>query len=225
MPGVCKRRATLSGRDGSVVKVTTSIPTRALRCESGVGPYGSLVLTTDWDDMVIVGRIAKPHGLRGQVVVTPETDFVAERFRSGATVWTRLAGREEELTIVSARMQNGRPVIGFEGWSSIEAVERLAGLELRIPEASLRPLGPGRYYEYQLVGCTVETTGGGAIGAIVRVESGPGGSCLVVLGPRGEILVPLAADICVEVDLRGKRVRLEPPEGLLELNETKRIRR
>ena len=179
----------------------------------------------DWDDMVVVGRIARSHGLRGQVAVTPETDFVAERFQSGATVWTRLAGREQELTIASARIQNGRPVIGFEGMSSVEAVERLAGLELRIPEASLRPLEPGRYYEYQLVGCTVETMEGGAIGAIVRVESGPGGSCLVVLGPRGEILVPLAAHIYVEVDLGGRRVRIDPPEGLLELNETKRIRR
>ena len=43
----------------------------------------------DWDDMVLVGRIARPHGLRGQVVVNPETDFVEERFVSGATMWTR----------------------------------------------------------------------------------------------------------------------------------------
>ena len=179
----------------------------------------------DWDDMVVVGRIGRPHGLRGQVAVTPETDFVAERFRCGETVWTRLAGREEQLTIASARIHNGRPVIGFEGLSSIEAVERLAGMELRIPEASLRPLEAGRYYEYQLVGCTVETAEGGAIGAVVRVESGLGGSCLVVQGPRGEILVPLAAHICVEVDLGGRRIRIDPPEGLLELNETKRIGR
>ena len=179
----------------------------------------------DWDHMVVVGRVARPHGLRGQVVVTPETDFVSERFRSGATVWARLAGRDEELTIASARIQNGRPVIGFDGLSSVEAAKRLAGLELRIPEGSLRPLESGRYYEYQLVGCAVETLRGGAVGAVVRVESGPGGSCLVVRGPRGEILVPLAAHICVEVDLEDRRIRIDPPEGLLELNETKRIRR
>jgi len=179
----------------------------------------------DWDDMVVIGRIARPHGLRGQVVIAPETDFVAERFRSGATVWTRLAGREEELTIASARVQKGRPVIGFEGLSTIEAVEPLAGLELRIPQSSIRPLEPGRYYEYQLVGCAVETAEGGAVGKVVRVESGPGGSCLVVLGPRGEILVPLVPHICVEVDLGARRVQVDPPEGLLELNETKGFRR
>lgn len=172
--------------------------------------------------MVVVGRIARPHGLRGQVVVTPETDFVTERFRAGATVWVRMGEREEELTIASARVQNGRPVIGFAGLSRVEAVERLAGLELRIPQSSLQPLEPGRYYEYQLVGCAVETADGCVVGAVVRVESGPGGSCLVVEGPRGEILVPLAAHICVEVDLEGRRILIDPPEGLLELNETKR---
>ena len=179
----------------------------------------------DWDDMVVVGRIARPHGLRGQLVVSPDTDFVAERFRAGATLWTRSAGREETLTIASARIQRGRPVVVFEGLESIEAVERLAGLELRIPEALLQPLEPGRYYEYQLVGCTVETGKARRIGTVTRVERGPGGSRLVVLGQRGEILVPFVPHICVEVDLTGRRVQIDPPEGLLELNETKRIRR
>jgi 16S rRNA processing protein RimM len=171
--------------------------------------------------MVVVGRIARPHGLRGQVAVTPETDFVAERFRPGATVWARWAGREAQLTIASARIQNGRPVIGFEGLSSVEAVERLAGLELRVPEASLQPLEPGRYYEHQLVGCAVEDAAGGGVGTVVRVEGGAGGSRLVVEGPRGEILVPLAVDICVEVDVGSRRIRIDPPEGLLELNEVR----
>jgi 16S rRNA processing protein RimM len=174
-----------------------------------------------WDDMAVVGRVARPHGLRGDVVVNPETDFVAERFRPGATVWTQSAGREEQLTIASARVQNGRPVVGFEGFSSVEAAERLAGLELRVPEESLQPLEPGRYYEHQLVGCSVETAEGTQVGTVVRVDSGAGGSRLVVDGARGEILVPLAVDICVAIDIAGRRIRIEPPEGLLELNEVR----
>jgi 16S rRNA processing protein RimM len=175
----------------------------------------------NWDDMAVVGRVARPHGLRGDVVVNPETDFVAERFRPGATVWTQSAGREEQLTIASARVQNGRPVVGFEGFSSVEAAERLAGLELRVPEESLQPLEPGRYYEHQLVGCSVETAEGAQVGTVVRVDSGAGGSRLVVDGARGEILVPLAVDICVAIDIAGRRIRIEPPEGLLELNEVR----
>lgn len=176
----------------------------------------------DWDDMVVVGRIARPHGLRGQLAVNPETDFVEERFRPGATLWTRSEGRERPLTIASARVQNGRPVIAFEGLSRIEDVQWLIGLDLRVPEDALQPLEAGRYYEHQLVGCKVETVDGVPIGMVVRVEGGAGSSRLAVEGRRGEILVPLAVDICVEIDVGAKRIRIDPPEGLLDLNETKR---
>jgi len=171
--------------------------------------------------MAVVGRVARPHGLRGDVVINPETDFVAERFGKGKTVWMRSTEGQHCLTIASARIQHGRPVVGFEGVSSIEAAERLAGLELRIPEESLQPLEPGHYYEHQLVGCSVESANGAAVGRVVRVDSGGGSSRLVIDGARGEILVPLAADICVEVDVAARRIRIAPPEGLLELNEVR----
>jgi len=174
--------------------------------------------------MVLVGRIARPHGLRGQVAVNPETDFVEERFRPGATLWTRTGGQTESLTIASARVQGGRPVIAFEGLSRREDVEPLAGLELRVPEDTLQQLEPGRYYEYQLVGCVVETAQDVVLGRVVRIEGGPGGSRLVVDGRDSEILIPLAVDICVDIDVAARRIRIEPPEGLLELNETKRSR-
>ena len=171
--------------------------------------------------MVVVGRIARPHGLRGHVTVNSHTDFVEKRFRPGAIVWARSAGREEQLTIAFARVQNGRPVIAFEGLSSIEDVERLAGLELRVPEAELEPLQPGSYYEHQLVGCTVETAAGERVGTVGRVESGAGGSRLVVSGERGEILIPLAMVICLDIDVGSRKIRIDPPEGLLELNEVR----
>ena len=172
-----------------------------------------------WDDMVLVGRIARPHGVRGQVIVTPETDFVDHRFVSGARLWVRSTRGDEALTITSARVQNGRPVIGFEGFSGIEDVERLAGLELRVPEHTLQPLEPGAYYHHQLVGCAVETVGGALIGDVVRVDGGAGGSLLAVNGSRGEVLIPFAQHICVTVDVAARRIRIDPPQGLLELND------
>ena len=170
--------------------------------------------------MVLVGTIARPHGLHGQVIINPETDFVEERFRPGATLWTRAAGREEALTVTSMRVQNGRPVVGFEGFGRIEDVERLAGLELRVPEAALRALDEGTYYQHQLIGCSVETVGGARVGTVTRVDGGAAGSRLVVAGDRGEILIPLAAGICVAVDVTGKRITIDPPDGLLELNDS-----
>jgi 16S rRNA processing protein RimM len=172
----------------------------------------------NWADMVLVGRIARPHGIRGQVVVTPETDFVEERFREGAMMWCRTARGDEQLTIASMRVQKGRPIVGFDGFESIDDVERLTGAELRIPEAALRPLGDGAYYHHQLVGCAVDTVNGERVGQVVRVEGGSSGSLLEIEGPRGRVLVPLAAEICVEIDVRGKRIRIDPPEGLLDVN-------
>lgn len=172
----------------------------------------------DWDEMVLVGRVARPHGLHGQVIVNPETDFVEERFRAGARLWTRSARGDEQLTVTSARVQNGRPVIGFEGFSSIEDVERLAGLDLRVPEGELQPLEPGMYYHHQLIGCAVETVAGERVGDVVRVDGGAAGSVLEVAGPRGEVLIPLAVEICVEIDVEAKRIRIDPPEGLLDVN-------
>jgi 16S rRNA processing protein RimM len=172
--------------------------------------------------MATVGRIARPHGLNGQVVINPETNFVEERFAAGASVWAKFTGGEQQLTIVSLRIQNGRPIVGFVGFDRIEDVEGLAGQELRVPEDELQALQPGTYYEHQLVGCVVETTVGDIVGEVAKVEGGAGGSRLVIDGPRGEILIPLAVDICVEVDVTRQRIRIDPPDGLLELNEVRR---
>ena len=180
-----------------------------------------LTLTSKWDDMVVVGRVARPHGLHGLVIVNPETDFVEERFRAGATLWTRSARGDEPLTIASARVQNGRPVIGFEGFSSIEDVQRLAGLDLRVPEEELQPLEAGMYYHHQLIGCAVETADGERVGEVVRVNGGAAGSVLEVEGPRGEVLIPLVVEICVEIDVERKRIRIAPPEGLLDVNRSR----
>jgi 16S rRNA processing protein RimM len=170
--------------------------------------------------MILVGRVARPHGIRGQVVVNPETDFVEERFAAGAIVWTRVDAGDERLIVSTMRVQNGRPIVGFEGFERIEDVERLAGVELRVPEESLQELPDGAFYQFQLVGCAVETTNGERVGDVARVDGGAGGSVLAIDGPRGEILIPFAVDICVEIDVAAKRIRIDPPEGLLELNET-----
>ncbi|MGH9349047.1 MAG: ribosome maturation factor RimM [Vicinamibacterales bacterium] len=169
---------------------------------------------------MLVGHIARPHGLRGQVVIHPETDFVSERFRVGAALRTRGGSGEETLTVASVRIQGGRrPVVGFEGLARVEDVERLIGQELRVSEEALQVLGPGQFYHHELVGCRVDTIGGEPVGVVERVEGGHGGSRLVVGGRRGEVLVPLATAICVEIDVEARRIRIDPPDGLLDLNE------
>ena len=168
--------------------------------------------------MVLVGRVARPHGLRGDVVVSPDTDFVEERFRRGEKMWTMLGAVAEELTVAASRLQGRRPVVRFEGFGGIDEAERLSGCELRVSEDALRPLGPGEFYHHQLVGCVAETVDGNRIGEVTRVERAAGGSCLIVEGADGEIMIPLAVSICVGVDVAARMIRVDPPDGLLDLN-------
>ncbi len=169
--------------------------------------------------MALVGRIARAHGIRGQVIVNVETDFPSERFRTGAELFVQRRGRVEPVRISSVRFQHERPVIGIEGVETMTDAEALAGLELRVPVEWLAPLPEGSFYHHDLVGCRVETAEGDSIGDVKEVETSQGGARLVVNGPAGEILIPLVAKICPTVDVRGKRIVVAAPEGLLELNK------
>lgn len=175
-----------------------------------------------WDDMVLVGIVARTQGLRGHVFVNALTDFADERFKAGATVWGRIAGAVTPLQIESMRIQGGRPVVTFAGYADVDRAEELSGVELRIPEQDLQPLADGSWYHHQLVGCAVVTDEGTHVGTVSKVEDGAGGTLLIVQGERGEILIPLAEDICTAVDVAGRQIRIAPPPGLLELNEPSR---
>ena len=176
----------------------------------------------DWASMVVVGRVARPHGLKGHVVVNPETDFIDERFAPGSVLWTEGPEGPEPLRVADAKLHGSRPVVGFEGFTRVEDAGRLAGRELRIPETLLQPLDAGRYYEHQLAGCAVETTAGQPVGTVKRLEGNGGNVTLVIEATSGEVLIPFAADICRTVNPAARRIVIEPPEGLLELNEVKR---
>jgi 16S rRNA processing protein RimM len=104
------------------------------------------------------------------------------------------------------------------GVETVDDAEALAGHELRVPVERLAALPPGTYYRHDLIGCRVETTSGAAVGVVSDVEGTLAGSRLVVDGAAGEVLIPLAAEICPEIDPAGKRIVIDPPPGLVDLN-------
>jgi 16S rRNA processing protein RimM len=172
----------------------------------------------EWDDMVLVGFIARTHGNKGQVILKSETDFAEHRFRVGARLFARVGtGPVETLQVTSVRFQQGRPIIGVAGFESISDAERLAGAELRIPEHEQEPLPPGVYYHHQLIGCEVVTGEGQALGRVKDVQGDGEATRIVVKGPRAEIMIPLADAICA-IDIVAKKIVVTPPEGLLEVN-------
>ena len=179
---------------------------------------------SDWDAMVPVGRVARPHGNAGRVVIDPDTDFAEERFRPGNAVYVRRGGDVERLVLRDVRFHRGRPIVGFEGVGTIPGAEALAGVDVGVPAESLEPLPEGTFYYHELIGCRVETVDGRPVGTVASIEGDGGAHRLVVGDASGEVQVPLTAPICVRVDPRERIIVLDPPEGLLELNRPSRGR-
>jgi len=124
-----------------------------------------------------------------------------------------------------SQSRGGQVIFHFEGCESISDAEALVGLEVQVPLSERAPLPAGRHYVSDLAGCEVwERRGGGPaaqqlLGSVRDVEfPGSGTPLLVVDSPAGEMLIPLAEEICVLIDPPGRRIEVVLPEGLRELN-------
>ena len=177
-------------------------------------------MTKTADSMVTVGRIIRPHGHRGSVVVEPETDFPAERFKAGTELfWRRGEDAESTVKIAGSREFKGRWVVALEGVTTMNEAEALRGVELKVPADALHPLEAGTFYVHDLEGCAVVTPAGEAVGRVAGVQFGSGAPLLQIVDERGgEVLVPMVEGICREIDPGGKRIVIDPPAGLIELN-------
>jgi 16S rRNA processing protein RimM len=187
------------------------------------GPEHRVAATPDWNVMITVGFVARPHGNAGRVVINPDTDFVEDRFREGGVVYVRR--REvERLVLRDVRFHRGRPIVGFDGVTTIPGAEALASAEVRVPPEALGDLPADTFYYHELIGCRVETLGGHVVGAVLSIEGGGDVHRLVIEDASGEVQVPLTAPICVRIDPRERVIVLDPPEGLLDLNRPRRSR-
>ena len=132
---------------------------------------------------LLVGRVARAHGNRGQVIVNPETDFAEERFRVGrGAAASAPADRAVPRTIARVRFHQGRPVVALEGVETMNDAEALAGAELWMPAAALAPLPEGTFYRHDLVGCEVRDAADAIVGRVTGVEGPIERSQLVVAG-------------------------------------------
>jgi 16S rRNA processing protein RimM len=169
-------------------------------------------------ELVAVAKVVKTRGLRGEVAAELLTDY-PERFeRLEELIAVRPTGARERLAVEEHWLHGPRVVLKFENYDSPEASQGLVGCELAVPESEAVELEEGEYYEWQLVGCRVETVEGRALGAVKELlRTGGEAQVLVVDAGEGrEHLVPLAESICVEIDPARKLIRVDAPEGLLE---------
>ena len=154
------------------------------------------------------------------MIVNLDTDFPEERFAEGNVLVVEHAGQQVERRIVSVRFHQGRPVIAFDGIASIDEAEALAGAELKVPAADLAPLPPQTFYRHDLVGCEVLTRDGRTIGPVTDIEGTLERSLLVVTVKGGEVMIPMIDGIIVTVDSGERRIVVDPPEGLIDVNLT-----
>ena len=167
---------------------------------------------------LVVGRIGKAQGLKGEVTVEVRTDDPEARFARGAVLQTDPAGRGP-LTVERMRMQGPRLILGFAGIEDRTRAESLRNT-LLVAEVDPDELSddPDEFFDHQLVGLRVETVDGRRVGVVREMIHLPAQDLFAVRRADGrEVLIPFVADFVPEVDLAARTVRIDPPPGLLEL--------
>jgi 16S rRNA processing protein RimM len=160
--------------------------------------------------LLLAGEVGKPHGLSGEVYVVPISDDPG-RFDPGSNL---LRENGATLRIASSRAHGNRLLVRFEGITDRESAEALRGA-LYIRSDEVRELEEDEYWPHDLVGCVVADAGGN-VGHVVAVVPGAAQDLLRIETPNGERLVPLVHEIVRSVDTAGRRVVIDPPEGLLD---------
>ncbi len=170
---------------------------------------------------VTLARVLRPRGNRGEVAAEILTDFPERLPKLREVYLWDGRGEPRRSQIRSCWRHKGQAIFHFEGCDSINDAERLRGLEVQVPLAERMPLASGRYYVTDLAGCEV-WEGTTRLGVVRDVqftgEDTPGTPLLVIDSPRGDLLVPLAEEICRRIDTAARRIEVVLPEGLRDLN-------
>jgi 16S rRNA processing protein RimM len=169
---------------------------------------------------LVVGRVAKAHGVTGEVVVEIRTDDPDARFAAGSSLRGRPSrgGPESRYVVESVREHSGRLLVRLDGVADRNAAESLKGTVFLVDTADLPPIDdPDEFYDHQLEGLLVVTTAGTPIGSVAEVLHTAAGELLSVRAEEGEVLVPFVSAIVTSVSLADRTIEIDPPEGLLEL--------
>jgi len=174
---------------------------------------------------VVVGRIGRAHGVKGEVSVELRTDEPARRFADGAVLRTRTPqggaphgpGRPSSLTVARTRWHQSRLLVTFEEVPDRTAAEAVRGLTLLTDvDVTETPEDPEEFYDHQIVGLAVVTTDGGPVGEVAEVVHGSGQDLLVVSAQDGrEILVPFVSALVPVVDVAAGRLEVADRPGLV----------
>ncbi|HEV7842362.1 MAG TPA: ribosome maturation factor RimM [Pyrinomonadaceae bacterium] len=169
------------------------------------------------EELVAVARAVKTRGLRGEIVAELLTDF-PERFKGlERLIAVAPDGARTVLDLEEHWFQQGRVVLKFAGYDTVEEATALIGSEFTVPESERVELEEDEFYDWELAGCRVETVEGEPLGQVREIMRTGGVEMLVVDNGQGrDYLIPMAEEICVEINVEQKLIRVDVPEGLLE---------
>jgi len=168
---------------------------------------------------IAIARIVRPRGNRGEVLAELHTDF-AGRFEQLEEIWLEYADRRRERRLLeNSWPHQGRIVLKLAGTDSIIQAEALVGAWVEVEFDQAVSLPEGSYFDHDLIGCTIYSSSGEELGTVSRILHIPGNDQLVVLRQGQEVMIPARSDICREISLERKRITVDPPEGLIDLNK------
>ncbi|MFZ5981770.1 MAG: ribosome maturation factor RimM [Candidatus Zixiibacteriota bacterium] len=167
-------------------------------------------------EFITVGRLGKTRGVKGEIYVTPLTDF-PERFVDQKEIFIDHRGQWVKYKIESARLVSGRPVLKIEGLDSPEDAARFTNRQLAVPRNQLVELPEGSFYIFELMGCSVyDAENGELIGELVEVQQLPANDVYVIKKKDGgEVLMPAIRRLVEEVDIENKKITIDKA-GLFE---------
>ncbi len=167
--------------------------------------------------LISIARIARPQGVRGEVIADILTDF-PERFAALDEVTLRRDNRLiGPLKLEQHRFHKGRVLLKFAGYDDADRAEELRGASVVIGREDLIELDDDEYFLFDLEGCAVVTMDGQPLGVVVKVEDFGAAPLLVVKDQSREFMIPLTREICPDVDTKNKQIVVNPPDGLLDL--------
>lgn len=169
------------------------------------------------DDLILIARAVRTHGLKGEIVAELLTDF-PERFEDvDELILVAPSGEQKPGELEDFWFQKDRVVLKLAGYDDVDQAKSLVGYDFAVPDSERVALEEDEFYDWELEGCTVKL-GEKSIGQVRSVLKTGGAEILVVSDDSGkEQLVPLAAEIVVKIDTAAKVILIDPPEGLLEL--------
>ena len=166
--------------------------------------------------LLIVGRIGRVHGVRGEVTVEVRTDSPEERFQVGTSIATD-PPKFGPLTITGQRWHNGILLLTFDGISDRGAAEKIKNV-LLMADVDIAESDADEFHVQLLIGSTIELIDGTVLGTIDDVLTTKGQNLLSYMRGGKQVLIPFVKAIVPTVDIAGRKVVITPPEGLLDEN-------